>query len=370
MVFVHPGALNNQVDLDFVKAKIAADEQPWAGKFKDMLKLATPYSKTFAPQDGAENDQKEDALKAYASALAWYYTGDERYAQNALAVFSVWSATFKGYAQPAVGAGNQSQLNASWIGALLGPAAEIMRGYAGWSAADRANLQVMFKSKFYPILNQMSYYNGNNDLTQIDALMNIAVFCDDEAEFNLGVERLAGRNPAYFYLKADPAEARDYGGSNESKWYTPVKWVDGLMQETCRDLGHHAQYGLASALHAAEVAHNQGVDIYGQNEKRYVAALELMAKELLRGEARFDNICAADASGYKNSRADDFFDTWELGYHHYHGRMGHALPNTALLIATKIRPGSSSDWNIFYETLTHGDSLKRVAAKSATHKSK
>lgn len=352
-VFIHPGAMNNQADLDFVKAKIAAGQEPWATKFKDILWKATPYTKTVAAQDGAEGDQKDDAVKAYANALAWYYTGHEAYAQNAMKVLNVWARTFRGYTIPPVGQGGQSQLNAAWMGSLLAPAAEILRAYPKWSKADRALVVVLFKAKFYPILNQVSFYNGNNDLVQIEALMSMAVFNEDETEFKLGLERIQGRAPAYFYLASDMAEARNYGGSDASKWYSPLQWVDGLSQESCRDLGHHAQFGLAAAMHAAEIAWNQGVAVYDENATRYIAALELMARELLNGEARFSALCPASQTGQDETRKDDLFDTWQVGYNHYHNRMHQPLPYTGELIRTKIISGGHSDWNIFYETLTH-----------------
>ncbi len=94
--FVHPGALNNHADLNFVKAKIAAGQEPWATKFNDILWKATPYTKTLAAQDGAEGDQKDDAVKAYANALAWYYTGKDAYAQSAIKVLKVWATSFRG----------------------------------------------------------------------------------------------------------------------------------------------------------------------------------------------------------------------------------------------------------------------------------
>lgn len=355
--FIHPGATINQTELSITRQYITDNKEPWASQFKQILQLATPYQKSQAPQDGMENEQKDDARKAFANALAWSYTGNEEYAHNAIEIFHVWSKSFKGYKIPPLNAGNQSQLNAAWIGSLLAQAAEILRGYSGWKKSDQQELKKLFQEKFYPILNQMSFYNGNNDLTQIDAIMNMAVFCEDKTEFNLGIERLRARSPAYVYLTSDPVESRVYGGSDNSKWFNPQQWTNGLTQETCRDLGHHAQYGLASALHAAEVAHNQGVDIYGEQQVRYIAAMELMAKELLKGSNRFSEICGAQAKGYGNSNKDDFFNTWEIGYNHYHNRKQIEMPFTKQLIATKIRAQSLSDWNIFFETLTHGKEI-------------
>ena len=355
--FVHPGAAINKTDLSISRQFISDNKEPWASQFKQILELATPYQKKQAPQDGRENDQKEDARKAFANALAWYYTGNEKYAHNAIDIFHLWSNTFQGYKLPPLNSGNQSQLNAAWIGSLLAPAAEILRGYPGWKKSDQLELKKLFQEKFYPILNQMSFYNGNNDLTQIDAIMNMAVFGDDKAQFDVGIQRLRARIPAYFYLTSDPVESRVYGGSDNTKWYSPQQWIDGLTQETCRDLGHHAQYGLASALHAAEVAYNQGVDIYGEQQTRFIAAMELMAKEFLKGSGRFSEICNKQSKGYGNSNDDDFFNTWELGYNHYHNRKHLEMPFTKQLIATKIRTQSQSDWNIFFETLTHGKEI-------------
>ena len=347
MKFVHPGAVHNKADLDFVAGKIASNAQPWTGKFNALLALATPYAKGTAPLDGFEDDQKADAIKAYANALAWYYTGktNTNYAGAAKNVLNTWATTFKGYAVPPAGTGNQSQLNAAWIGALMGSAAEIMREDKTWSKAEIRALQKMFTQKFYPALNQMSPWNGNVDLTQIDAIMNLAVFNEDEAEFNLGLTRLTARNPNYFYLSTDK-------GIDYSNWFKPVKMIDGLGQESCRlgdpgkaaDNGHHMQFAMASTFRAAEVAWNQGVDYYGANATRYTAMLELLAKQEVTGSMQ--GACSDDATNI------DLFDTFEIGYNHYHNRKGMNLPNTAAIIASTRT--KKSDWNIFYESLTHG----------------
>ncbi|MCX6181413.1 MAG: Ig-like domain-containing protein [Bacteroidetes bacterium] len=333
MTFTHPGAVNSKADLDYVKAKIAAGEQPWLGKYNEVRAIANSGGIT-SPAPTSEGGQKSDGRTAYAAALVWYYSGEVQYANKAIGILNAWGNTFNGYAS----ADGQNLLQGGWIGALLGPAAEIMRGYAGWALADRTKVQNMFKTRFYPVLNKMSTWNGNVDLTQIDAMMSIAVFCEDEAEFNLGIQRLKSRNPRYFYLSSEGMPA------NSGEWFAPTQWVNGLTQETCRDNNHHAQYAMASALHAAEVAWNQGVDVYAENTARYVATLELMAKQMLSGQM---GTCA------NNTTTADLYATWEVGYNHYHNRKGINLPNTLQLLTTRVRANGASDWNIFYETLTH-----------------
>ncbi len=353
MTFKHLGALDGTSDLDFIKAKILAGAQPWTNAYNKMLTVATAGSTTTAPQDGNEGGQKDDGRKAYANAIAWYVSGNVKYANQAIGILNVWAKTFKGYTLPPAGEGNQSQLDCAWIGALLGPAAEIMRGYSGWNNADLLSVQNLFKTKFYPCLNQMSTWNGNVDLTQIDAMLNIAVFCEDETEFNLAVTRFNKRMPAYFYQTTDPANSRNIQGITfPNNWADqngnlPTKYVDGLTQETCRDNDHHAQFAMASAIHAAEVAWHQGVDLFTPHAKRLIDAMELMAFQVTSGDMQ--GTCV------DSKTTASLFDTWEVGYNHYHFRKGLSLPNTAKVLTTKVRINGASDWNIFFETVTHAD---------------
>jgi hypothetical protein len=354
-VFVHPGAVNGKAELEQVRERIQKDASLWSstGKYAPLRALATPFVKTQAPCNlqRCEEQAKADARKAYANALAWYYTGDVQYANNAMQVFRIWAADFEGY-KVIPGVSGQSQLNAGWIGALLGSAAEVLRSYPGWSEKEKSAVRSLFATRFYPALHQESNWNGNNDLTQIDALMNIAVFNDSAAWLAEAKERLARRNPRFFYMPTD--SGIDYASTSPT-WYGPTRWVAGLTQETCRtnaeppnDNGHHTQYALASALRAAEVAWNQGdPSVYGLNQNRYTAAMELLALQVLTGDMQ--GVCADPKT------TTSLFDTWMIGYNHYHRRMGMTLPNTSKLLEGSVARAFKSDWNIFYESLTHGD---------------
>jgi hypothetical protein len=348
MIFVHPGAVNSKADLDFVKEMIAAGKQPWTKAFNQMKGMAKGGSNPMEWIDSHDDAgdaaiSKDDALKTYANALTWYFTGQEIYAKQAIALLNAWTI-LQGFNNGT----DQDKLHAGWIGSLFGPAAEIMRDYPGWAPQDIAKVQQMFRRAYYPQLKTASTWNGNVDLAQIEALMNIAVFNEDSLEFYQGINRLRLRNPAYFYLADDLGSKRNYGGSSyPGSWSSPTRWVDGITQETCRDNNHHAQFALASAIHAAEVAWNQGIDIYTENTERYTAAMELMATQFLTG--KMQGTCS------DNNTTTNIFDTWEMGYYHYHHRKGLGLPNSEKMIKDIVRVKASSQLNIFYETLTHGD---------------
>jgi hypothetical protein len=355
-VFKHPGGLNAQAGLDFVKAQIQAGNQPWTKVFTTMKASAwatrTPNGlSTIDSKGGDANTSGYDALGAYVQALLWYFTDEETYARGAIAILNSWQGL-----QGFTAGTDQDKLQAGWIGAVFAPAAEIMRGYPGWAATDLEALQAMFKRAFYPQLTTASSWNGNVDLTQIDAMMNIAVFNEDWTLFNQGISRWQTRGQSYFYLSSQgpsgakiPAIPGD-GSNVQMFWANPIAWVDGLEQETCRDCGHHAQFGLASALHAAEVAWNQCVDLYTAETTRYTAALELLAKQLVTNNY-------ADVCGTGCTATSDRYDIFEIGYNHFHNRMGIPLPNTLEQI-TSLRSASNTrwtSWNLAYETLTHAE---------------
>jgi len=347
MTFVHPGALNTTASLEFVKARISEGEQPWASEFEYILGSSAssrkPHALIHISTDEDASIARVDALAAYTQALLWVFTDDEIYARRSIAILEAWSI-FQGFTQET----DQDKLHAGWLGSVFAQAAEILRGRGGLSDVQTAGLKSMFRRSFYPHLNTASTWNGNVDLTQIEAILAIAVFNEDRVEFKLGLARLARRNPAYIYLRNDAVESREIagdGGNLSHFWFKPVKWVDGLTQETCRDGGHHSQFGLGSALRAAEIAWNQGIDVYTSNTLRYTAAMELLATQLLTGNA---STCADTVT------TDSRYNIWEVGYNHYHNRRGLELPKTKKLIVEQIRTNSErASWNLVYETLTH-----------------
>lgn len=362
--FVHPGAIDSKEELDFVKARIQAEAQPWRGEF-DRIKLSiyatrSPHGLTTINSNNQDAEvSRDDAIAAYTQALLWYFTDDDTYAKRSIAILNSWAKL-----QAFTAGSDQDRLQAGWIGAVFAPAAEIMRLYPGWTPNEIAELQAMFKRAFYPQLNVASSWNGNVDLTQIDAMMAISVFNEDKEEFIQGLKRLKIRSPAYFYLTTDGPRPRPIagdGGNQNRFWSNPAKWMDGLTQETCRDNGHHTQFALGSALHAAEVAWHQGVDVYSENQKRYTAAMELLATQFLTGSMQ--GVSSNDLP------VSERFNTWEVGYNHYHNRAGVALPNTRNLIMKQIRPLSSrSVWNLNYETLTHAELPDTLSPRGGSKK--
>jgi hypothetical protein len=199
--------------------------------------------------------------------------------------------------------------------------------------------------------------NGNWELVMIEASIKMAVFLDDRATFDQAVAMWRKRVPAYFYLKSDGATPVAPPGGNKTTeaqlvdfWSGQSMFVDGLAQETCRDFVH-TQYGLASSLAVAETAYQQGVDLYSEQSERLRAAMEFHADYLL-GKAAPSWLCGGTLS------RSDVLPTWEIGYNHFHDRLGIDLPLTGKLIETRVRATGGVDHHMVWETITHAGAAR------------
>jgi hypothetical protein len=113
----------------------------------------------------------------------------------------------------------------------------------------------------------------------------------------------------------------------------------------------HTQYGIASALATAETAYQQGVDLYAEQSQRLRSAMEFHADYLL-GKAAPSWLCGGALN------RSDVLPTWEIGFNHFHDRLGLALPLTQMLIETSVRNTAGVDHHIVWETITHAGTAR------------
>ena len=351
--FYHPGVLVNRAQLEFIKQKVAAGAEPWKSAF-EAAKASEygareykphpwetcecgPYSK---PDLGCKDEQR-DSEAAYTQALLWFISGDKTYADNAINIMTAWATTLTGGHKNSNG-----PVQAAWCGEQWPRAAEIIRySDAGWSADDVAKFQKFLTTQYVPSLIGGSCENGNKELAMSEALINIGVFNDDRDTFERGVKMWRGRAPAYIYVSSDgqtPVKAANcdampiWGNKGQT---TP--FFDGLLQETVRDSGH-ANLGLSAMVNAAETARQQGVDLYGEQGKRIMAALEFQARYLPPNNETPPKYVVMHTH-----------PTWEIAYNHFHNRMGIDLPKMAAVLPT-IRP-TGVNHTMAWETLTHAE---------------
>ena len=354
--FTHPGVLVSRPQLDFVKAKVNAGAQPWKAAYDQMI--ASSYaslSRTPKPRSVVEcgsfsnpnfgcTDEREDAIAAYTDALAWYITGDARYAQKSIALMDAWSAVITNHTN------SNAPLQTGWSGSSWPRAAEIIKyTYSSWP--NSARFGTMLRNVYLNKIINGSNSNGNWELSMMEAAVGISVFLEDKTNFDKAVTRYRNRTAAYVYIASDGALPKTVPGSGLntsaqiiSYWQGQSTFVDGVTQETCRDFTHTG-YGIAAIADVAETLRIQGQDVYGTDVgERLRQALGFQSKYQL-GTAAPSWLCGGTLHL-------GLGPVTEVGFNALHTRLGIAMANTQTL-TERQRPAGSNNLFLAWETLTH-----------------
>jgi hypothetical protein len=265
---VHPGVLQTQSDLEFMKSKIKAGEEPWKSAWN--IWLTSPVaSLDFKPKpfthvirgayDAGErggHELQESASAAENHVMQWYVSGDEAHARKAIEIFDAWSGTLADFFE------NDAMLLAGWVGGQFCNAAEILRAtYSGWSARSQEQFKRMLLTVYVPLLRMFfPEANGNWDAAIMYTLLAIGVFCEDRSLME----------SVYQHFRT--------GLVNSG--ITRYVYPSGQCEETCRDQGH-TQLGLGYLINTCVVAWNQGVDLFAEADNRLALGVEYTARYML-----------------------------------------------------------------------------------------
>ncbi|MFE9023598.1 alginate lyase family protein [Streptomyces sp. NPDC007808] len=357
--FVHPGVTVSQGQLDFTRAKVDADAQPWKGAFDRMMasKYAdlnrTPKPRavvecgSYSNPDHGCTDEREDAIAAYTQALAWYVTRDERHARKAIELMDAWSAVIRDHTN------SNAPLQTGWAGSSWPRAAEIIKHTypGGWANSGR--FATMLRTVYLPEIINGSNSNGNWELSMMEAAVGISVLLEDRASYDRAMAKFRTRTAAYVYLSSDgevprtvPSQNLDTRDKIVRYWQGQSTFVTGLTQETCRDLTHTG-YGISAISHIAETSRIQGQDLYGTDVGERL-------RHALGFQARYE--LGASVPGWLcgGSLHRGLGPVTEVGHNALANRLGHAMTNTGTLNA-RNRPAGSNNLFVAWETLTHGD---------------
>jgi hypothetical protein len=353
--FVHPGVLNTKGQLDFMKQQVAAGAQPWK-RAADALVAAPQAALGYQPKPRAVvacgsggqpdlgcSDETNDSQAVYAHALLWIVTGNAQYAMDAVNILDSWSAVLTTHGM------SNAPLQVGWTGGGFVRAAEILRyTYPQWDASHVAQFSHMMNTAFLPLIANYSNYhtNGNWDDVMIEVMISIAVFDDNHPLFDQAVARYKKRLPAYIYASADgptPIPPDPSVTNIATFWYGQTTYMDGLCQETCRDL-RHVQHGFGGLIQTAEIAWHQGVDLYAERGNRLLTGMEFHAQYVLGGPVP-SNLCSGTLA---NTQA---MPSWEIALNHYSHRMNLPAPESAQVVM-KNSPETAVQ-HMMWGTLTH-----------------
>lgn len=360
---VHPGVLVSRAQLNFVRAQVQAKREPFYSEYQKAVasdygaldyKLKGPPATgiiecgSYSRPDFGCHAEDADASAAYLQALLWIISGDHRYADNAIRIVNAYAHNLKAYTN------SNQPLQAAWSGEMWPRAGELLRySHSGWKKQDIAAFTAMLTHVILPEIQNGSGANGNWELSMIDGMMGIAVFTNDRPLLQHAEAMWMERVPSYFYdFELDGPHPRPAPRAGpKTHWFGTTDLnssVDGMAQETCRDLGH-TSYSIAATMDAAETAHIQGDKLFEAEQKRLVAALEFHAHLLLRKDPVPALVCGGSvhyANGY----------TFAVGYNEYHNRRGIPMPETKEWLEQHVEEAAVPvDMHMMvFELLTHG----------------
>lgn len=359
--FSHPGVVNGAEQLAEVRARIAAGEEPWTGalakaqasRFASLSWRPNPVPVVGCGKNHLDEGctlETDDAQAAYTQALLYSLTGDRRRADKAIEILDAWARV-----APVHPFDKQLYVNgkvqSAWAAVTFTKAAELVRhSDAGWPSADSARFGEVLRTSYLPMVRGGWYGGGANwQMSMAEATMSIGVYLDDRAVFDDGVQLWRSQVVSHWYLSTDGPQPTPPAGTYvtpaviSTYWWGATRFVDGMGQETCRDLGH-ATMGLSAALSGAQTASLQGVDLFGEEQRRLVAAMELTAGTFAAPSSGW--VCPRPATVGKGAE----ILTLEIGYAHY-AREGLSLPHTRSWLDRTAPTGTSLFLN--WETLSH-----------------
>jgi hypothetical protein len=345
--FVHPGLLHSQQDFERMRAKVAAGAQPWTAGWERLVAnphaaltwTAQPVSIVYRGANGTNPENYgqlyNDAAAAYALALRWQISGDDAYAAKAVQVLNAWSAVLTG-----IDGTSDKFLASGLYGYQLANAAEIVRSYSGWAAADFARFKTMMRAVFYAMNHDflvnhngacISHYWANWDLCNMDSMLAIGVLLDDRAIYEEAVD----------YFKNGAGN----GAIDQAVFFVHPGNL-GQWQESGRDQGHNTLgIGLMGAF--CEMAWKQGDDLYGFGDDRFLAGAQYVARYNLGNDVpyvTYNNCDSVNQTVISPTGRGDIRPIWELVYNHYAIRKGLSVPDVAAYAALVRPEGGGGDY--------------------------
>ncbi len=366
--FVHPGLLHTQADFDRMTQMVNAGTQPYLDGYNQLVN-STLSSSNWTPKAtatitrGGTGDNVTllsiDVARAYQNALLWKITGNTANGDTARNILNAWSSTLTSITGAA-----ERYLAAGINGYQMANAAEIMRGYPGFNLTDMKDLLL---NVFYKPLNErflignefgadhndayIQNYRANWDLCNMAATVAIGIFTDRRDIYDIGIE----------YFKHGAGNGSIYNAA-------PFLHPGGLAQweESGRDQAH-TQMGIGLMAVISEMAWNQGDDLYGWANNRFMRAAEYVAKynngddnvpfaSYERGTGT--NGAIQTETVISSASRDEYRPIWEMIYNHYANRKGLSVPNLAAR-ALRVRPegGPNTQYPSTFDQLGFGTLL-------------
>lgn len=314
--FVHPGCLHTNEDFDRIRKQLE-DGNPTVVEGYNKLRLSPYASSSFITypvetiiRGGGSGENYMNAARggaaAYLNAVMWKITGNKAHANTAITILNKWAGVCT-----AIAGDSNYALAAGLYGYAFVNAAELMRDYEGWNAADQQKVKTWFMNVWYPVCigflrgrnatwenpgkwwQAPGHYWSNWGLCNTLCVMSIGIYLDDVFIYNQGLSFYKYDHVGTF---KDMTPAEVIAGDGYIWNWGLTEYIGNLvpiesdctdatmtafgkisqMQESGRDQGHAAMAG-GLAIDICQTGLSQGDDLYALMNDRLAGGLEHVA---------------------------------------------------------------------------------------------
>lgn len=246
-----------------------------------------------------------DAATCYQLALRYRISGDTSYADNAVAILNAWKNNCKGILRLDGYTDRIPDPNEYLMmiqGHQFANAAELLRDYSGWSAADFNGFKEWMRITYLDIskLFLTNHRGGNGtmhswlnwDLSCMTSVLAVAILCDDTENINWVIDYFkgtaSGSNQEVGYIRNAVPYVHDDPDSSEKL---------GQCEESGRDQGHAT---LCVSLMGAfcQMALNVGEDLFAYDDYRALSMAEYVGKHNLIKDTSWSNSSLSESDFY------------------------------------------------------------------------
>ncbi|KAJ4328606.1 hypothetical protein N0V84_000965 [Fusarium piperis] len=275
---VHPGLLHTEDDFTRIRGLVNSKKEPFATGWQKLARRADANWKPSVSDVICRGQSTctqnianffRNVHVAYANAVYWKVTGDTAHAEAAARIIDAWSEK----APPIQGSADR-YLAAGIQGYQLANAAEILRGYEGWTGYKTASDYLV--SEFYGYNHWfLTVHNGapinnywaNWDLCNIASMYAIGVFSDNQTMMDEATE----------YFKHGPG----MGSIENALWFIHEEEGSGKPLAQCQESGRdqaHTLLDMGLLGTVAQQSYNQGDDLFAYLDNRILAGAEYTFK--------------------------------------------------------------------------------------------
>lgn len=226
-----------------------------------------------------------DAAAAFQLALRYRISEDRSYADAAVRILNAWAKTCK----KITANDNNQYLLVGFQGYTFANAAELLRDYDGWAAADQNSFKTwlndLWYTKSYWFISTHGgsgtcnlHYWSNWELANLCCQLAIGIYLDDAAKIK--------------YVYNEFTKGAGSGAINNMIPYPPVADPDGKSHliaqnmESGRDQGH-ATLVISLCAELCQMAENVGLGFWGMQDNKVLAMAEYTAKYNVKPDGRY-----------------------------------------------------------------------------------